>query len=108
VTWLPLVVAIAMFGGVFAWLAYRSNEERPERPASSLADAVAQDIGRSMEQFDLILRTVMGGERTPASPDLTREQRNTILFEHAPSDRNIDFLEVLDADGRCAREFATG
>jgi hypothetical protein len=52
-----------------------------------------------MEQFDLILRTVMGGERTPASRGLTQEQRNTILFERASRDSHIDFLDVLDVDG---------
>ena len=97
--WLPLVMAIAVIGGVFAWQAYRSEEQRAERAASRLADAVAQDIGRSMEQLDLILRTVMGGERTPASPGLTQEQRNTILFERVPRDRYIGFLDVLDAEG---------
>jgi hypothetical protein len=41
----------------------------------------------------------MGGERTPASPGLTQEQRNTILFERVPRDRYIGFLDVLDAEG---------
>ena len=65
VAWLPLVMAIAMIGGVFAWQAYQSEERRAERAASRLAEAVAQDIGRSMEQLDLILRTVMGVNGRP-------------------------------------------
>jgi signal transduction histidine kinase/ActR/RegA family two-component response regulator len=82
-----------------AWLAYPSQIWQQESPELRLAGAVAQSVERNVEQLDLILGIVTGGDQTPASQDLTPEQRNALLFRRTPRDRHIAFLEVLDAKG---------
>jgi signal transduction histidine kinase/ActR/RegA family two-component response regulator len=85
--------------GASAWLAYPSRIWQQESAESRLADVVAQSVERHVEQLDLILGTVMGGDQTPAGRSLTPEQRNALLFQRVPRDRYIAFLEVLDANG---------
>jgi hypothetical protein len=82
-----------------AWLAYPSQIWQQESPELRLADSVAQSVERNVEQLDLILGTVTGGDQTPASQSLAPEQRNALLFQRTPRDRYIAFLEVLDANG---------
>jgi signal transduction histidine kinase/DNA-binding NarL/FixJ family response regulator len=97
--WLVLTLAALMIGGAGIWQGYRSGEQRVEQLASRLADAVAADVERGVEQLDLILQTVMSGEQTPASQRLTQEQRDALLAERTPHDRFVAFLDVLDANG---------
>jgi signal transduction histidine kinase len=96
---LALAIAVLMLGAALAWHAYRVETRSDEGSASRLAEAVAEDVGRGVEQLDLMLRTVMGGEQTPANLSLTPSQRDALLLERTPRDRFIAFLEILDAQG---------
>src|SRR5579862_4192400 len=98
--WALLAIAIACFMvGATVWQVQQSWEQEVAAATSRLTDVAAQDVARYVEQVDLILRTVMAGDQTPASQNLTADQRNTLLFERTPRDRYIEFIDVLDANG---------
>ncbi len=98
--WALLAIIIACLMLVVAvWQVRQSAEWQADRTASRLAEAIAQDTERDLEQLDLILQTVMAGDQTPASRSLTPGGRNALLFERTPRDRYIDFVNVLDQDG---------
>ena len=85
--------------GAAVWQAHQSQEIQADSTASRLAESVARDVAGTMEQFDLMLRTVMEGDETPASRTLTPERRSALLFERTPRARDIAFIDVLAADG---------
>jgi hypothetical protein len=98
--WALLAIAIACFMvGATVWQVQESWEQEVAAATSRLTDVAGQDVARYVEQVDLILRTVMAGDQTPASQNLTADQRNTLLFERTPRDRYIEFIDVLDANG---------
>jgi hypothetical protein len=72
---------------------------RADADADRLAGALASEVDRDMGRFDLLLQMVMAGERTPASKDLSPDDRNALLSSRVPRDPNISFLDVLGADG---------
>jgi hypothetical protein len=76
-----------------------SIDWRADVDADRLAAAMASDVDRDMGRFDLLLQTVMAGERSPESKDLSPNDRNALLSSRVPRDPNISFLDVLDADG---------
>ncbi|HXA25967.1 MAG TPA: response regulator [Acetobacteraceae bacterium] len=77
----------------------RSADRQADATASRLAAAVVQDVTRNVGQLDLTLQAAIGGRQSPASLDLSAQERDTLLFERTPRDHYIDFINVLDADG---------
>jgi hypothetical protein len=97
--WALLAIALAcLMVGAAVWV-QQSWQQDVATETSRVTDVAAQDVARYVEQLDLILQTVMVGDRTPASQTLTADQRNTLLFERTPRDRYIEFIDVLDANG---------
>jgi len=94
-----LLCGLAALIVIAAWLVYPSQSWQQESAEFHVADAVAQSVERYVEQVDLILGAVTGGDQTPATGSLSPEQRNALLFQRTPRDRDIAFLEVLGANG---------
>src|SRR3954464_15235549 len=93
-----LLVAIAvLIGG--ALRASQAVEERADAAASRIAAVVAQDVARSMEQFDLTLQAVISRHQSPAVQNLSAQSRSSALFDRAQRDPSFSFLNVLDASG---------
>jgi hypothetical protein len=98
--WALLAIALAcLMVGAAVWQVQQSWEQEVATATSRLTDVAAQDVARYVEQFDLILQTLMAGDQTAASQNLTADRRNAILFERTPHDRYIAFIDVLDANG---------
>ncbi len=91
-----------------AWLAHPSQIWQQESAEFRLADAVAQSVERNVEQLDLILGTVTGGDQTPASQSLTPEQRNALLFQRTPRDRYYRLPRGSGCEWRRSRHIETG
>jgi signal transduction histidine kinase/DNA-binding NarL/FixJ family response regulator len=77
----------------------RPTTQQTDATASRLAAAVAQDVARSMDQFDRTLQAVISRHQSPALQNLGAQARNTPLFERAQRDSYFAFINVLGEDG---------
>jgi signal transduction histidine kinase/Na+-transporting methylmalonyl-CoA/oxaloacetate decarboxylase gamma subunit len=94
-----VLIVLAAIAWFFGQHLNRGAEQQADDAASRLAAALALDVGRDVEQLDLVLQTAVSGRQPPADPALTPQERNTLLFDRTPRDRYLDFIEVLDAEG---------
>ena len=66
--WALLAIALAcLMVGATVRQVQQSWEQEVASATSRLTDVAAQDVARHVEQFDLILRTLMAGDQTAAS-----------------------------------------
>ena len=93
-----LLVAAALF--VMAMQNSRGSAERQaDATASRLAATLEQSIARNLELLDLTLRATVGGLEQPAVLGLDTETRGHLLFDRAPRDRYVSFIEALNDRG---------
>lgn len=69
------------------------------RTAETIAAAIAQDLGRSIGQYDLSLQAVAQGLQVPGLWDLAPDLRQMVLFDRTAAGPPFGFLNVLDAQG---------
>ena len=102
------ITAIIMAAGmllsvsVCGWVLHRTwveAEGTAERQAVNLAALAAQDIARTVTQYDLSLQAVGRGMELPGLWDLPPELRQLVLFDRAGGAAQFGFLNVLDASG---------
>lgn len=99
-----LVVAAGMLlsVAVSTWVLQRAwidADRAAEREAVNLASLAAQDIARTVSQYDLSLQAVGRGMDLPGLWDLPPELRQLVLFDRAAGAAQFGFLNVLDASG---------
>jgi PAS domain S-box-containing protein len=103
--WLIVSGVIAAVCGVAAltawmiWDAHRVAEIHAIQTSDNLAAALANDIDRNVEIFDLSLLTVVDGLKTPNIDKMAPQIRNRILFDGAASARDFGAIMVVDDKG---------
>jgi PAS domain S-box-containing protein len=70
-----------------------------EQAASNIASAVAQDLARNIELFDLSLQAVNDGLQLPDIWTLSPQIRNMVLFDRATHARYLGFVNALNEAG---------
>ena len=86
--------------GLLALLAARADAEyQADKAASNIAAIVERDIARSVETFDLALKTAISGLQVPGVWELSPQIRNLVLFDRASSIKYLSFINVLDESG---------
>jgi PAS domain S-box-containing protein len=96
-----ILCVILVIGGML-WDARRIAAEHIAQSSENLAAAIAHDIERSIEVYDLSLQAVIEGLRLPGIDALSPEMRSSVLFDRAASARHFGSMMVLDATGRVA------
>ncbi len=69
------------------------------RADRGLMRAVAQDVSRNFQSFDLSLQGVIKGLSSPDIDRVLPETRQDILFDYSASATYLDHLVAIDADG---------
>ncbi len=106
-----LGVAIALmivgFCGVSAFMLLelrRNAWEQALQSSSNLIAAVAQDISRSIELYDLSLHAVIDGLARDDLQQVSPELQQLILFDRAATSRHLGGIRVLDERGAVIRD----
>lgn len=100
-----LIGAAAAICGVAAltawmiWDARRVTETHAIQSSENVASALAHDIERNIEIYDLSLRAVIDGLNTPGIWNVSDEIRNQILFDGAANAEDLGAIFVLDENG---------
>lgn len=94
-----VLCAVVLSLGATWWHLDRSERLRTDAFTSLIATSVAHDLARGLDQLDLVLQTITGGRQSPADRTLSEAERNSLLSERTPRDRNIAFVDVLDVNG---------
>jgi signal transduction histidine kinase/CheY-like chemotaxis protein/HPt (histidine-containing phosphotransfer) domain-containing protein len=94
-----LTVAFVALCGFLALETGRDAARQADATATRLAAAVAQDVGRNVELFDLTLQAAIALLQSPAIKGLGPEQRYLVLFAGMLRDRYVAFVDVLDENG---------
>lgn len=76
--------------------------------AQNLVNALAQDIDRNVELYDLSLRAVADGLSEPDLAHLSPRVQDLMLFDRAATGRDLGSVLVLDRDGKVVRGSAPG
>ncbi len=104
-TRMVLTGAVAAMCGVMAltawtiWDARRVAETNAIQTTGNLISALDHDIGRNIEIYDLSLRNVIDGLRSPGLAALTPALRNRVLFDGSAAAQDLGAIYVLDRDG---------
>jgi PAS domain S-box-containing protein len=72
--------------------------------AQNLSATLAHDIDRSIEIYDLSLKSVVDGLKLPGIWKLTEQQRRSVLFDGAANARDLGALIVIDERGKVIAE----
>jgi diguanylate cyclase (GGDEF)-like protein/PAS domain S-box-containing protein len=94
-----LVLCFCAVAGVMLVELRRDALSQAETGADNLLAAVSQDIGRSIELYDLSLRAVVDGLQLPDMPQLRPELRQAVLFDHSATAEYLGAILVLDEHG---------
>ena len=104
-TRLLFVAAMAILLGVMALMVWTLSDERSRaweraiETSQNLDAALAHDIDRSIEVYDLSLRAVIDGLRLKDIWRVSPETRQSALFDGAASAQDLGAILVLDAAG---------
>ncbi len=74
----------------------------------NIVAALAQDIDRNIELYDLSLRAVADGLSEPDLASLSPRVQDLMLFDRSATARDLGSMLVLDRDGRVVRGSAPG
>ena len=74
----------------------------------NLAKALAEDVDRDLELFDLSLRAVADGLSGPDLANLSPRLQDMMLSDRAATGRYLGSMLVLDRDGKVTRGWAPG
>jgi PAS domain S-box-containing protein len=94
------VAAIAALVGWMLWDAHEVARDHAVQTAQNLAAALAGDIERNLEIYDLSLIGAMEGLHVPEIASVSPHLRNLVLFDRAATARHLGALYVLDESGR--------
>lgn len=100
-----IMIAAAAIGGVLAltawmiWDAHRVAETHAIQGSENIVSALAHDIERNIELYDLSLRTVVDGLNTPGIWDVSGNIRNQILFDGSANAEDLGAIFVIDEKG---------
>jgi PAS domain S-box-containing protein len=101
-----LTGAVAAICGIAAltawtiWDAHRVTETHAIQTSENLVATLGHDIQRNIEIYDLSLRTVIDGLKTPGIRDLPPDLRNRVLFDGAAGAEDLGAILVLDDSGK--------
>jgi diguanylate cyclase (GGDEF)-like protein len=84
-----------------------SEEQLARQTLENLASGIDSDIGRSLELYDLSLRSVEINMVTPEINDLSKPLRQLVLFDHAATARHFGAIQVFDATGKLIIDAST-
>src|SRR5581483_1041909 len=90
------------FSVVFGFVQWESRDQARERArlaAYNIIAAMASDIDRNLELYDLSLRAVVDGLKLPELPKLSPEIRQLVLFDRAATAKDMGSILVLDKHG---------
>lgn len=73
--------------------------KRASTESSNLSTAIAQDVARNIELFDLSIQNVIDGLQDPGVTAASRKLQQMILFDRAASAPYLGALLVIDAHG---------
>jgi hypothetical protein len=85
--------------GSAAWATSRPETERPQT-TTLLAASAAQNVARSLEQFDRRLLAVIDQHQSFQVQNLEAQVRNSSNFEALQREPYFGFVDVLDKDGQ--------
>jgi diguanylate cyclase (GGDEF)-like protein/PAS domain S-box-containing protein len=94
-----LVLGFCAVAGVMLVELRRDALTQAETSAENLLAAVSQDIGHSIDLYDLSLRAVMDGLQLPDMPQLRPDLRQSLLFDHAATSEYLGAILVLNERG---------
>ena len=95
---LALAASLAGIAGFMLWQAHQAAWQQARQQADNISLALERDVARSIEVFDLSLRTAAMGLRLvhlTADNDL----RRAVLFDGALAARHFGRVRVLDENG---------
>lgn len=81
----------------------RDTRDRAVTAESNLLNALAQDIARNVELYDLSLRAVVDGLAEPGFADLSPRIQDLILYDRAATASDLGAMLVLDRAGKVMR-----
>ena len=81
------------------WDARRVTETHAIQSSANIVAALAHDIERNIEIYDLSLRAVVDGLNTPGIWDVSDSIRNQILFDGSANAADLGAIFVLDEKG---------
>lgn len=85
----------------------QSDIDLAEQTSSNLAAAIHADIVRTVELYDLSLRNVIDGLRSPEIEKLARPLRQLVLFDRTTTARHFGPIRVYDQAGDVMIDSAT-
>ena len=82
--------------------------DRAVTDQSNLVRTLSQDIGRTLETYDLSLQAAADGLAAPGLASLSGQLQDMVLYDRAASGRDLGAILVVDAAGRVVRSSAPG
>lgn len=105
-----LTVSVAMlaagFCGACVFTLYdlrQATRAQATGAAANLVDALAQDIARNVEIYDLSLQGVVDGLAEPGLAGLSPHLQDLLLYDRAASAKSLGAILALDRDGKVVR-----
>src|SRR5277367_4391023 len=98
---LGLIITLG-FSAIFGFLQFDSRDQARERArlaAYNVIAAMASEIDRNLELYDLSLQAVVEGLRGPGLAKLNAEVRQLVLFGRAATAKDMGSIFVLDKHG---------
>jgi hypothetical protein len=98
---LGLIITLG-FSAIFGFLQLDSRDQARERArlaAYNVIAAMASEIDRNLELYDLSLQGVLEGLRVPGLAKLNPEVRQLVLFDRAATAKDMGSIFVLDKHG---------
>lgn len=78
----------------------RSDSRKAQQVATNLVAAIAADIARNIEIYDLSLQAVVDGMLNPSAATLAPELRHQLLFDRSATAKELGSILVLDTRGQ--------
>jgi hypothetical protein len=99
---LPYLVWLAagVIIGSAAWATSQPETKRTETPAPFMAASAAQNVARSLEQFDRRLLAVIDQHQSSQVQSLDAQARNASNFEALQREPYFGFVDVVDKSGQ--------
>jgi signal transduction histidine kinase/CheY-like chemotaxis protein len=92
-------LAIFLLAGAVVLDGRRDAAREAHQAADNVAAAMAQDIARNIELYDLSIQAVAHGLQFPSIATLEPDLRQMILFDRTANARHLGFINVLNEGG---------
>jgi len=93
-------LAAGLIVGSAAWANSQPETERTEAPPPFMAASAAQNVARSLEQFDRRLLAVIDQHQSSQVQNLDAQARNASNFEALQREPYFGFVDVVDKYGQ--------